>query len=392
MSGGELVNSIYDEVCAPKMDSSPFKGFDLRDNQSHASHHRESMDERPTQKTNKYVSMLSPISVIILIVIVIALSGGLIFAFFELSKFKSKFNLQQSSLDKQTKKTEEMVIKVEQLKNDTNLLIQNLLNPHLALTCEDIHSWFPAASSGEYWVRSELSSTNDLVYCDMTRSCGGVTGGWMRVAHVDMRDEDTMCPGSLELMPIPFQTCRISSNNYPLCSADLFSAHLMPYSHVCGMIKAYQFGSPDAFGDTSSSVNRQYVDGIVLITNEVQTKHIWTFAAAQNENANEPTAVCPCINMSTSEEARNPPSFVGDDYFCDTAATNGNIGMFYEDDPMWDGAGCGPQNTCCSFNKPPWFYKKLLQPTTAEIQMRLCRDETMFEEDILIEIVEIYVQ
>ena len=285
-----------------------------------------------------------------------------------------------------------MFIRVEQLQNDTNLLIQNILNPHLALTCEDIHSWFPAASSGEYWVRSELSSTNALVYCDMTRSCGGVTGGWMRVAHVDMRDEDTMCPGSLELMPVPFRTCRLSSNNYPLCSADLFSAHLMPYSHVCGMIKAYQFGSPDAFGDTSGSINTQYVDGIVLNTNDAQKKHIWTFAAAQNENANELTAVCPCINMSTSEEARNPPSFVGNDYFCDTAATNGKVDMLYEDDPLWDGAGCGPQNTCCSFNNPPWFYKKLLQPTIADIEMRVCRDETMFEEDILIEIVEIYVQ
>ena len=72
-----LVNSIYDEVTAPKMGSSQFDGFPLRDNQSYASYRRESMDEKPTKKTNKYVSKLFPISVITLIVIVIALSGGI---------------------------------------------------------------------------------------------------------------------------------------------------------------------------------------------------------------------------------------------------------------------------------------------------------------------------
>ncbi len=36
----------------------------------------------------------------------------------------------------------------------------------------------PSSSSGYYWVRSIIGSVR--VYCDMTRSCGGVSGGWMR--------------------------------------------------------------------------------------------------------------------------------------------------------------------------------------------------------------------
>ncbi len=35
--------------------------------------------------------------------------------------------------------------------------------------------------------------------------------------------------------------------------------------------------------------------------------------------------------------------------------------IFYNEDPLWDGAGCGPLNT---FNNPPWFYKELPEPTT----------------------------
>ena len=65
-------------------------------------------------------------------------------------------------------------------------------------------------------------------------------------------------------------------------------------------------------------------------------------------------------------------------------------GVFYGDDPLWDGAGCGPLNTCCSFNRPPWFYKQLPHPTTSDIEMAVCRDFS--DEDIAIETVEIYVQ
>ena len=65
-------------------------------------------------------------------------------------------------------------------------------------------------------------------------------------------------------------------------------------------------------------------------------------------------------------------------------------GRFYSEDPLWDGAGCGPQSTCCSFNNPPWFYKQLPQPTTDAIEMRVCRNEPASNEDIAIEIVEIY--
>ena len=60
-------------------------------------------------------------------------------------------------------------------------------------------------------------------------------------------------------------------------------------------------------------------------------------------------------NLSSS--ATPPPEYVGDDYFCDTgSAGRFLIGNFYSNDPLWDGAGCGPLNACCSFNNPPWFY------------------------------------
>ena len=39
------------------------------------------------------------------------------------------------------------------------------------------------------------------------------------------------------------------------------------------------------------------------------------------------------------------PSFIGNDYFCESGNPdpNGNVPvLFYADDPLWDGKGCGP--------------------------------------------------
>ena len=123
------------------------------------------------------------------------------------------------------------------------------------------------------------------------------------------------------------------------------------------------------------------MDGISL-THEDPKEHIWTFIAAYAENG-APFATCRCMNSS----APLPPSFVSLDYFCDTATESWLIPStgLAVNDPLWDGAGCGPTSTCCSFNTPPWFYKQLPQPTTDDIEMRVCRKQHVSDEDVAIE-------
>ena len=60
------------------------------------------------------------------------------------------------------------------------------LNASIA-SCADILRFNPSSSSGYYTFRS---STGQLtrVYCDMTRTCGNITGGWMRVAELDLHN------------------------------------------------------------------------------------------------------------------------------------------------------------------------------------------------------------
>ena len=62
-------------------------------------------------------------------------------------------------------------------------------------SCADLP---PSSLSGYYWVRASNGSAV-RVYCDMTRSCGGVTGGWVRVAELNMTNSSHQCPSGLML-------------------------------------------------------------------------------------------------------------------------------------------------------------------------------------------------
>ena len=101
--------------------------------------------------------------------------------------------------------------------------------------------------------------------------------------------------------------------------------------------------------------------------------------------------VCPCTKTDTLFTGVVPP-FVGQDYFCDTGSRSQYQDRIYSHDPLWDGSGCGSTSSCCRFNSPPWFCKQLPQPTTDDIELRLCSDQNTDNEDVLIELVELYVQ
>ena len=235
----------------------------------------------------------------------------------------------------------------------------------------------PSSPSGYYWVRASNGSAVS-VYCDMTRSCGGVTRGWMRVTELDMTNSNNQCPsGLMERTFSGKRTCVRIETTGGCSSTSNFITSGVEYSNVCGRVIGYQYST---FSDP------RYVDGVSL----TRGNQDWTFAAAHDEVGAIPRTYCPCINTNLSAQATPPPAFVGNDYFCDTGSKEHAQKIFYADDPLWDGAGCGPLNTCCSFNTPPWFYKQLPQSTTDDIEMRVCTTgDLITNKNVAIQIVEI---
>ena len=248
----------------------------------------------------------------------------------------------------------------------------------------------PQSPSGLYWIITDDGAKQ--MYCDMERSCNGVAGGWMRVASIDMTDSISTCPPGLDTIVEGSHTL-CSRNTDTGCSSTVFPVEGVQYSRVCGKIIGYQQKSPDAFFrfiDGQNTTDSNYVDGISLTHGSNPREHIWTFASALDE-IDRVGNVCPCTNTRNNPPPA-VPSFVGQDYFCDTGSENSFQYIFYGDDPLWEGAGCGQFNTCCSFNSPPWFLKEISPPKNDDIEMRLCADQTRNDEDITFETLELYVQ
>ena len=238
-----------------------------------------------------------------------------------------------------------------------------------------------SSPSGYYWVRRPDGSAVRL-YCDMTRSCGGVTGGWARVAELDFNNLRDQCPEGFSLRNVlNTNYCRRDSSARS-CVSVVFSTSGISYSRVCGRIIGIQIGTTESFGSDEESIDGRYVDGISLTYGNPR-QHIWTFVMARDETAS--LNVCLCQSVT----AHQPPSFVRDDYFCDTAFATDSRGIGV-DDPLWDGEGCEGPNNCCSFNTPPWFYRQLPQPTTDYIEMRVCRD--FDDEDTGLKTIDLLVQ
>ena len=222
-------------------------------------------------------------------------------------------------------------------------------------------------------------------------SCGG-SFGWRRIAYLDMSDPSQQCPSVWQEITTPQRVCRRRSSGSS-CEGVTYSTGSEQYDQVCGRIIGYQIGSPEAFLGSSLTINDIYVDG-VSVTHGSPRQHIWTFAAGfQSEQTIYINATCPCVTGSTN--GNRIPSFVGQNYFCETALTrwDGTHGVLWPDgDPLWDGQGCGPTSSCCTFNSPPWFNVQLPSPTTDNIEVRICDNEGIERDDIPIQLMELYVK
>ena len=220
-------------------------------------------------------------------------------------------------------------------------------------------------------------------------SCNS-TGEWTSVANLDMTNSTQQCPPGFKLIlrtEPPFRVCGRPDGTVG-CVSAVFPVLEREYSRVCGRIIAYQVGSPSGF--INRDIDRFYVAGISL-THGQPRQHIWSFVNALSEGSEQ--AGCPCTRNDGIFTETVIPSFVEDDYFCDTGVrgSTASSGFLYPNDPLWDGQGCGTVSTCCEFNTPPWFCKQLPQPTTDNIEMRLCEYTIPNEDDSPFKRVEIYI-
>ena len=223
-------------------------------------------------------------------------------------------------------------------------------------------------------------------------SCGGSTG-WRRVAYLNMSDPYNRCPSVWQEITTPHRVCGRRSASTGSCEGLTYPTGSEQYDQVCGRIIGYQIGAPGSFLGVHLSFDSIYLDGVSL-THGSPRQHVWSFAAGRDEgNGTTNTHTCPCVTKSNND--KEIPSDVRQNYFCESGLTrwNGTSGVFWPNgDPLWDGQGCGPTSSCCTDNSPPWFDVTLPSSTNDDIEVRICGDNGITDEDTPIQFMELYVK
>ena len=252
------------------------------------------------------------------------------------------------------------------------------IQQHFVLdSCSSLQSFSIHFPDGLYKIRSfdeDNSTTSTQVNCSY-QTCSGSPEWWRRLAYLNSREQ---CPLGLLALTGPIRAC-IRPINRAGCSSVYFDPGSKPYSRVSGRVRARQSGQPDGFQDFNGprfrgevSLEDNYVDGISLTYGDGGSrKHIWTFAASVN-------AMGDGCNVCNKEK----PDFIGDHFSCELVELC-EQGMVCNSNLLWDGGQC-VGGEC--------FFRNLSEPTTEQIEMRVCREQDRSDEDILVTEIEIYVQ
>ena len=249
-------------------------------------------------------------------------------------------------------------------------------------SCDELKKKHSTLKSGNYKLR--IGGKEVPVYCHMGKLCGTV-GGWTRLGYFHAHRR---CPNGQfrRITKRGLRLCRINSNRAG-CATASYSSHGIKYSTICGYARGYQKGRTWAFDIYRSCMFESYLDGVGIIRYNKYTrkeKHIWSYASGRNEKSQDSSA-CPC-NKGASKKSE-PPSFVGNDYYCEsgTSINYPGVGRFYSQDPLWDGKGFNNLEGPCRKDMMPYFKRTYDSATTDSILVKLCRNFYATYRDVYLE-------
>ena len=244
-----------------------------------------------------------------------------------------------------------------------------------AESCRSIFECDPLITSGDYWIKT--SSSPQQVYCDMDTTACGVRGV-MRIAYLDTSVSDT-CPSNLTKYEVNGTIMCGRHNRTVPCDSVYYPSRGVEYSNICGRAVGYSQKGIAVCGFWWStaiaswdfiSINDLYVSGVTITRGPCYDRtHVWTYAAGHSATVDD-ACNCPCAPNGTAA-----PSFVGNNYFCESATKYeppvGDGHQWYTNYTLWQG-NCYEGSNCCPNDGRPWFNVALFSPTNQDIEVRWC--------------------
>ena len=233
-----------------------------------------------------------------------------------------------------------------------NTVEENINNP--ASSCREIADKYPNRTSGSYLVQSHYLAPLVLVHCNLQTEFLSNDKGWTRVAYLNMTDTMQQCSYSFQQVLVNGKRLCGREDNPPGCSSVTFPTHYIAYKQVCGRVIKHRVRTPDAFFRYSvacpnqCTLNDPYLDGVSITHGQESCrKHIWSIASGVHQK---------CII---------PPDFIGENYTCSSHY------IAVQDEK---------------------FCTELPEITSDDIEVRLCTDQGLNDEDLPIEFVELYIR
>ena len=147
-------------------------------------------------------------------------------------------------------------------------------------------------------------------------------------------------------------------------------------------IPAVSFNAP--YDTPGNEINEPYLDG-VSITYGTPRKHIWSLYGGNGLRC------CSNKHINFTENI----NFIGNNSFCDSGNPGGGgwRKTLFTELPLWDGiAGCSSSPTCCAPTSGPWFRTTLTVPTISDIEIRICGDQHLTDEDTPVGLIDVYIR
>ena len=257
-------------------------------------------------------------------------------------------------------------------------------------SCYHIFTCNPQGQSGMYWIRNGPTAGEGAhqFFCELEEERCGLKG-LMRVSHINMSEPCSTCPPPLaQYWANGIKVCGpVVSGS---CDSILFPVYGAEYNYVCGRAVGYSFYAPRGFyygRYEGYSLERSYLSGLSITHGTPgERNHIWSYAAGQREYASIGYN-CRCAARPAAE----PPVYVGDHHYCDTATYYDPKREWYTNNTLWDGKNCYPGSKCCDNERLPWFWRILPQETTDDVEVRWCSYNSI-NDRVGTELLEIYIR
>ena len=267
-------------------------------------------------------------------------------------------------------------------------------------SCEYIYNNNPETMNKSGYHRIKEKNNYKWTYCNMPTitisenfisTCAGVGGGWRRIVNINISAGDD-CPGEWrKATQSGVSFCRVANDSTYTCSSANFSTNGISYQRVCGRARGYQKGQTLGFyigreNKTATSIDEYYISGLSITHSNNPRQHIWSFVSGHNERSRN-YGNCPCASVALTTTS---PSFIADNYYCESATLYTPDFNTYFIDTLWDGGCIG--GTCCDDTTQPWFYRQLNQTTQDDIEARICIYGPFNQRSPLIDQLELYIQ